>query len=97
MKHKRQAAAHHHQSLADQIEDPESYGVRTKPHKKARRKEDDTSAPDGGTIEPEQSAAILSLAREQQEAETMEASRSAMGLHTGAVCKSSTYLRHTGL
>jgi hypothetical protein len=81
MKKKRQAKEFHKQALADQIEDPESRGVRTTPHKKARRKEDDAAAPVG--IAPAQSSAILSLAREQQEDEAMEVARASLGTDTG--------------
>lgn len=82
MKKKRQAKEFHKQALADQIEDPESHGVRTKPHKKARRKEDDAAAP-VVAIAPAQSSAILSLAREQQEDEAMEAAGASVGTDTG--------------
>lgn len=75
---KRQAKESHKQALADQIEDPESHGIRTIPHKKARRKGGDEAEPDG--VAPEQSAKILEMAREQQHDEELTAA----GVHEGA-------------
>jgi hypothetical protein len=67
MKKKRSFREVHKQSLGEQILAPESHGVRTKPRKKSRRLAPQPADPD--TVDPGQSAAILSLAREQQQEE----------------------------
>ena len=64
-KKRRQYVEHHKQSLGDQMEDPETYGVRTKPRPEKRRKgeSDDEEEHVPGVL----SNRILEVAREQQE------------------------------
>lgn len=83
MKKKRAVKDVHKQSLADQLDDPETHGVRTKPHKKARRGAG-KQADDDASIGAEQSAAILDLARAQQEDEAQLRVQETAGADTRA-------------
>jgi len=69
----------HKQSLSEQIEDPESYGVRTKPRAPKKSRSGGDEGDDDDAVRPEQSSLILSLAREQQEEEQREVAAQAMG------------------
>jgi hypothetical protein len=82
MKKKRTSKEIHKQALGDQLADPQTHGIRTKPRKAARILE---GAPDEqGAIDVGQSAAILSLAREQQEDEEIRLAREKSGADTSA-------------
>jgi hypothetical protein len=92
MKKKRTQKEVHKQALGQQLEDPQTHGVRTKPRKKARTVEaglDEREAIDAG-----QSAVILSLAREQQEEEEQMNARERSGADTSANLGSACSTRH---
>ena len=71
----------HVQSLSEQIQDPETYGVRTKPRPAKKNKAQEDEDPEDVDVRPGQSSVILGLAREQQEEEDREAAKQAMGGH----------------
>lgn len=62
---KRTYVEHHKQTLGEQIENPETYGVRTKPRAAKRHRGD--SDDEEGAVPGELSHRILEVAREQQE------------------------------
>ena len=82
MKKKRSVKDVHKQSLGEQLDDPETHGVRTKPHKKSRRAAKELD--DDATIGAEQSAAILDLARQQQDDEAQLRVQETAGADTRA-------------
>jgi essential nuclear protein 1 len=64
---KREYVEYHKQSLGEQIEDPETYGVRTKPRAPKRHRGTGESDEEEGAVPGELSHRILEVAREQQE------------------------------
>ncbi|GAB4821947.1 hypothetical protein N2152v2_008993 [Parachlorella kessleri] len=77
-KKRREPVRYHKQTLGDQIEDPESYGVRTKPRPQKRRKGEDGSDAENDELVPGHlSSKILQEARAQQQ--ELDADRAAEG------------------
>ena len=76
MKKKRGSKETHKQSFAEELENPESYGVRTHPRKKVRGRQDAPEDADGA-LDVGQSEAILQLAKQQHEDAAAEAAHEA--------------------
>ena len=70
---KRQYVEHHKQSLGEQIENPETYGIRTKPRPEKRHRHSGAGSDEDEELVPAAlSNRILEVAREQQEQEEEE-------------------------
>ena len=89
-KKKRERVEKHKQSLGDQIENPESYGVRTKPRPQKRRRSQNVESDDEGDdafVPGNRSGKILDVAREQQreiDADVKDGTNTGARLHQGA-------------
>lgn len=81
MGYKRKDDGVHKKSLGDVLENPETQGVRVYPHKKARSQSQQQE--DEDWIDTNQSAKILSLAKEQQQEQAREQARAASAADIG--------------
>jgi len=84
-KKRRERVERHQESLGEQLENPETYGVRTKPRAEKRRKgrtaqADGSDEDDEAYVPQKLSGRILEAARQQQEEVDAEAKRGASGL-----------------
>lgn len=84
----------HSQSLGEQIENPESNGIRTKPRPNKKQKQADDAVEEDAEMGSQQVSNILALAREQQQqAEQEEAQKAIGGSGAGAPLPASTGAR----
>lgn len=81
MGYKRKNDGVHKKSLADELENPETQGVRVYPHKKSRSQSQQHDSEEW--IDTNQSAKILSLAKEQQQEQAREQAKAASAADIG--------------
>jgi hypothetical protein len=82
MGYKRNKDGVHKKSLADELENPETQGVRVYPHKKARNQPQQQE--DEEWIDTTQSSKILKLAKEQQQEQAREQAQAGNAANIGA-------------
>jgi essential nuclear protein 1 len=81
---RRERVEHHKQSLGEQIENPETYGVRTQPRPEKKHRRSGAGSDEEEEVPGALSNRILAVAREQQEEVAAEGEKETEGFAGGA-------------